>query len=120
VNSRFSTIPYQILPQKRFEDFYHSIFFALLIGSGINARAEVMTNIGRIDIVVETEAAFYIFELKIDKSADIAIDQIQQKNYASSFLNKGKSVTLAGVNFSSETKNISEWKIQKIEDLSDY
>jgi len=56
----------------------------------------------------------YIIEVKIDKSADFALDQINLKQYGERFLIAGKPIVKVGVNFDSETThNITDWKIVK-------
>jgi RecB family endonuclease NucS len=80
-----------------------------MIGSNIFTQAEVSVSSGRIDLIIHTEKTLYIVELKRDKSATIALSQIKEKQYANAFLDKGKAITLVGVNFSTEKKNIGEW-----------
>ena len=92
------------------EGFYHALFLSLLEGMGIKTYSEQKTNIGRIDLVVELPKITYIFEFKKDQSADTALKQIEEKNYAIKYSGKGKKLVLVGVNFSSESRNISDWK----------
>ena len=62
------------------------------------------------DMVVKTALYIYIIEFKIDKSADAALQQIQEKGYHLPFVTDSRPTILIGVNFSSETRGISEWK----------
>ena len=67
------------------------------------------TSDGRIDSLVETDTHIYILEYKLDPSAKVALEQIKQKRYYQAYWNVGKPVLGAGVNFSSESKNIQDW-----------
>ena len=80
------------------------IIFKLL---GQDARAEYATSDGRIDLVVETIRFIYLFEFKLDKSAEEAMAQIEEKGYAAPFALGRQAVVKLGVNFSSKTRNIA-------------
>ena len=77
---------------------------------GLSANAEYATNLGRIDVVLETEKITYIFECKLDKNAGEALKQIEDRKYYQQYMQSGKEIGLVGVNFSSQSRNISEWK----------
>jgi len=78
----------------------------------LSARMRVRhTSFGRMDIEIETDDYVAIFELKIDKSTDEALRQIDEKNYAAPFATSGKKIYKIGVNFSSKTRGIEEYKI---------
>ncbi|MCK6690895.1 MAG: PD-(D/E)XK nuclease domain-containing protein [Thermoanaerobaculia bacterium] len=94
------------------ERFYHAAIHLLFIYMGLRIRSEVCTSEGRADALVETAQRVYILEFKLDQSASAALEQIRQKRYHQSFWNLGKSVVGVGVNFSSNTKNIGEWKAE--------
>jgi len=79
---------------------------------GFRIEAEVCTNQGRIDAVVETAKAIYLFEFKLDKSATEALDQIKDTEFYQKYRLKGKSLTLSGANFDSSKRKVSEWKEQ--------
>jgi len=53
----------------------------------------------------------YIFEFKLNKSADEAIAQIKKKNYAAKYAASGRRVILFGVNFDSEKRQIDDWRV---------
>ena len=102
-------------PKKTSQKYYEldaQAFFWLifrLIGQFI--QCEVQTGEGRSDAVVWTRDAIYIFEFKLDGSAEDAMAQINSKNYAISYENDGRKIVKIGANFSSETKNLTEWVI---------
>lgn len=74
-------------------------------------EVERRTTRGRIDILMQTPKYVYIMELKINKSADEALKQIEEKGYADVFRRDSRIVYKVGINFNSETKKIDDWKI---------
>ena len=69
------------------------------------------TSDGRMDMVVQTNDYIYIFEFKIDQSAEIALAQIEERQYAKPFAMDDRKLYRIGVNFSSATRGITEWKV---------
>lgn len=109
INVHLAKIPYQLFINAH-EGFFQAIFFTFLEKSNIPVAAEVATNIGRIDLVSEMPTRTYIFEFKLDKTATCALDQAAAKKYQERYSHQGKEILLIGINFSSKTKNISDWK----------
>jgi hypothetical protein len=72
--------------------------------------------IGRIDLAVIFPDKVYIIEFKCNQSADTAIQQIQDKGYADMYRSSGKTITLIGINFSTEKRNLAEWKVIEMEE----
>ena len=61
--------------------------------------------------MVQTKDYVYLLELKIDQSADMALQKIEEKRYAKPLESDGRTIYKVGVNFSSETRRMTEWKI---------
>ena len=78
---------------------------------GLYVDVERHTTDGRLDMLVQTDGYIYIFELKIDQSADIALRQIEEKGYAKPFEHDGRKIYKIGINFSTEKRTIDDWKI---------
>ena len=95
------------------EKYYQTIFHVLFTLMGLTIHAEEKTNQGRIDAVVEVIDHIYIFEFKLNDSADAALAQIKKKEYFTKYWLKEKSITLIGANFDSTKRKISEWKHEK-------
>jgi hypothetical protein len=95
LESLFAHIPYTI---KR-EDYYHSLFQFLLSLLSLEAQSEILTDKGRIDVALTTKTHVYIFELKVNNTAKVALEQIKEKRYYERFLNKNKHVVLVGLAF---------------------
>jgi hypothetical protein len=64
------------------------------------------------DVTVETKDYIYIMELKVDKSAEEALRQIEEKQYAAPFATDPRKLFKIGVNFSSAIRGIGEWKVR--------
>ncbi|MDM8550393.1 ATP-binding protein [Desulfobacterales bacterium HSG2] len=110
VKAIFASIPYA-LETKRDEAYFHTIFYLMVCASGVNARSEIMSCKGRVDLVMEFPDKIYIIEFKCNQSAQAGIDQIREKGYADPYRQCGKKIILMGINFDSEKRNIIEWKI---------
>jgi len=85
---------------------------------GFYTEVERHTTDGRMDMLIQTQDFIYIIEFKLDKSANEALQQIKDKQYAKPFEHDTRALYEIGVNFSSRTRRIEGWKIQKLERLS--
>lgn len=63
-----------------------------------------------LSVIVETNDYVYIFEFKLDGTADEAMHQIEAKGYAREYEADKRKVYLIGAVFSSETGTIEDWK----------
>ncbi len=113
INSLFKNIPSHIFIKEK-EAYYHAIIYLVFNYLGQIMEAEVHTSYGRIDAVVETASHIYLLEFKLDKSAAEALSQIIQKKYADKYLPNEKKVNGIGINFSSETKSVSDWEVKEL------
>lgn len=113
LQSVFKGLPYQLY-EKMPERFYHASIHLLFTYLGLRIQSEVCTSDGRADCVVETDTRVYIMEFKLDQSADAALTQIKQKKYYQAFWQKGKPLTGIGVSFSSQSRNIADWKAEDL------
>ena len=71
------------------------------------------TSQGRMDVTIQTKDYVYIIELKLDKSAEEALQQIKDNHYDLPFQADPRKLFLIGVNFSSETRTVEEWRIEE-------
>ncbi|ACJ75362.1 conserved protein, with A weak D-galactarate dehydratase/altronate hydrolase domain [Thermosipho africanus TCF52B] len=97
------------------ELLYSSWIYLILAMSGFNVSMEEEQILGRPDIVLKYNNEVFIFEVKIDKSPDLAIKQIKEKNYFKKFLSN--SVYAVGISISSKSRNVSEVLIEKIDEV---
>ncbi|KAA3791275.1 ATP-binding protein [Bacteroides ovatus] len=104
-----STIPY--CDNTKFEGHYQQVFYIIFSLLGYYVDVEVRTPRGRVDIVLRTKTTLYLMELKLDKSAGEAMEQIDLKNYPERFALCGLPVVKVAVSFDSERCTIGDWKI---------
>ena len=95
------------------ENNFHNAFFLLMDLVGLETETESATSDGSIDITVRTDDYIYVIELKYDGSAEQALRQIDEKKYDRKYQMDGREIIRIGVNFSSETRCIEDWKIQR-------
>ena len=95
------------------ENNFHNDFFLLMDLIGLETETESATSDGSIDITVKTDDYIYVIELKYDGSAGQALHQIEEKKYDRKFRMDGREIIRIGVNFSSDTRCIEDWKIQR-------
>ena len=93
------------------ERYFQYTFYLIfrLLGT-YTVRAEHHSSRGRADCVVETPKYVYIFEFKLDGTADEALAQIEEKGYARPYAADARQVIRVGASFSSETGTLEEWK----------
>ena len=87
------------------------IIFTLI--SDYFADVEIHTPTGRVDLVLQTRTTLYLFELKLDKSADAAMKQIDLKDDAQRFALCALPTVKAAVSFDTERRTIGDWIIMK-------
>lgn len=109
VKTIFSGFPYDAIGIPHLERHYHNLIYTISVLLGLQAKTEHHTSGGRIDMLVETPEYVYIFEFKLDHSAEAAMRQIRRKRYADCYLADRRKVVLIGVNFSSTHRSIDNW-----------
>ena len=105
-----SGCPYEMA--KDIELHYQNVLFIVFRLAGLYTQVEYHTSYGRIDLVLQAKDYVYVMEFKLDGSADDAMKQIEEKQYALPFAGDRRKVYKIGVNFSSETRNIERWIIK--------
>ncbi len=113
IKAIYASIPYNELVFNA-ENAWHASFLSMLRLMGANIIGEVTTNIGRIDAVLTTPNDIYIIEFKFDQSAEKAIEQIKENKYYEPYLDSNKKIHLLGINFSTQDKNIVQWKCEEL------
>jgi hypothetical protein len=109
IEKGLSSFAYQVFVDAK-ERTYQAMLLSMLYGMGFDPLSETTTNIGRIDVVLEVPKTTYILELKLNSSAEKALQQIHEKEYFKPYIHKGKKIVIIGANFSSELRNVSDWK----------
>lgn len=107
----FSSIPYEL--HESTERHYQAVFYLVFRLLGQFIDAEVRSANGRADAVVKTEKFIYVFEFKLNGTAEDALKQIDDKGYMIPYTLDGKSIIKIGVNFDMSIRNIADWKVEK-------
>ena len=96
------------------ERYFHYTFYLLMkLISVYTVYTEKEQSQGRVDCIVETDDYVYIFEFKLDGTAEEALKQIEDKGYAKPYISDKRKVYKIGVSFSSETGTIEGWKAEE-------
>ena len=103
------TVPY--CDNANSEGHYQQLLYVIFSLFGRYVDVEVHTPTGRVDIVMKTAKALYLFELKLNMSAQTAINQIDLKDYSSKFALSGLPIVKVGINFDPERRTIGDWKV---------
>ena len=110
LQSFLADCPYELA--KDIELHYQNVLFIVFRLAGLYTKVEYHTSRGRIDLVLQTDSYVYVMEFKLDGSAEQALQQIEDKQYALPFAKDSRKVYSIGVNFSSETRNIERWIVK--------
>jgi hypothetical protein len=107
INTLFASVPYQIFDTKQ-EKYFHAILFLAFKLCGYHIVSEVSTSHGRVDALMQVGNKIYLFEFKLNDSAENALQQIRDKGYYRQYLGQGKEIYLIGINFSGATKSVEK------------
>ena len=109
LSSLFANTSYQIQGETE-KDFQYAMYIiSALLGEYV--QVERATSNGRIDLIIQTKEFVYLFELKVNADADVALRQIDEKGYARPFEGDSRKLFKIGVDFSTATRRIEDWKI---------
>jgi hypothetical protein len=117
LRSYFASIPYPeggakfLKKAQTAEWHYANLFFLLFSFMNRSIHTEVKSAIGRADMVMYTARAIYVFEFKVNRPAEEALQQIDEKGYMVPYEADSRKLVKCGVNFSSKTRTLEEWKV---------
>ena len=113
MTSFLASIPYTMRRkenEREKERYFHYTFYLIMrLISVYTVYTEKVQSHGRVDCIVETPDYVYIFEFKLDGTADEALRQIEEKGYAREYESDNRKLYKIGAVFSSETGTIEEW-----------
>ena len=95
------------------EYYYETIFYLIFSFMNRHIQTQVKTCRGRADMVMHTAKAIYVFELKINKSAQEALNQIDDRGYMIPYTADKRKQVKCGISFSTQTRTIEEWIIKE-------
>ena len=104
-----STVPY--CDRTDYEGHYQQMLYIIFSLLGAYVDVEVRTPMGRVDMVMRTTTTLYVVELKLNQSAEAAMQQIDLKNYPERFALCGLPVVKVGINFDMERHTLKDWVI---------
>ena len=107
----FADFPYEL--NDKTERHYQVIVYLIFKLMGQFTQAEVHSAKGRADAVVQTKDYVYVFEFKLNGTAEEALQQIGEKGYAAPFKGDSRQLVKVGVEFSAETRNVKRWLVEK-------
>lgn len=110
LQSFFADTPYELVRDR--ELHYQNVLFIVFKLIGLYVKAEYHTSQGRIDLALQTDKYIYVMEFKLEGSAEEALRQIEEKQYALPFASDKRQVFQIGINFSSQTRNIEKWLVR--------
>ena len=112
LQSFFADTPYELA--RDLELHYQNILFIVFKLLGFYVQAEYHTSQGRIDLVLKTQDYIYVMEFKLDGTAEEALQQIEDKQYALPFATDPRKVYKVGVNFNNRMRNIEKWLVREV------
>ena len=114
LTSFLASIPYTMRRkenERERERYFHYTFYLIMrLISVYTVYTEKVQSHGRVDCIVETPEYVYIFEFKLDGTAEEALSQIEEKGYAREYESDSRKLYKIGAVFSSETGTIEDWK----------
>jgi hypothetical protein len=117
LTSFLADIPYSMRrkeTERERERYFHYTFYLLMrMVSVYTTYTEKQQSEGRVDCIIETPDYIYIFEFKLDGTADEALQQIEDKGYARPYEADSRKLFKVGVSFSSQTGTVDDWKIKE-------
>ena len=102
-------IPYE--QGKPGEIYFRNLLFTIFRLVGFYCEVEHPVEGGRSDVVIKAKDFIYVLELKVDQSAEAALRQIEEKGYAAPYAADPRKLFKLGVNFSTKSKRVDEWRI---------
>ena len=107
LQSFFADTPYEMI--RDLELHYQNVLFIVFKLVGFYVKVEYHTSEGRVDLVLQTDRFIYVMEFKLNGTAEEALRQINEKQYARPFETDGRKLFKVGVNFSKKSRNIEKW-----------
>lgn len=111
LKSFLSDIPYDLSKNKPEVYFENNIYIIFKL-MGFIVETEYRTSSGRIDLLVRAKGFTYVIELKLNGTAEDALSQIEERQYALPFAKDSRQLFKIGISFSKETRNIDRWIIR--------
>ena len=112
LQSLFAKIPFHKSDPALLELHYRNMMYLVSSLVGLTVHTEYQTSNGRIDLVMETAEYVYVMEFKLERPAHVAMEQIDDKQYALPFKADGRQVVKIAASFSNKTRTIENWVVE--------
>ena len=89
--------------------FQYTFYLIMCLLGRYNTYIEKETSQGRIDCILECPEYVYIFEFKLNSTAEVALKQIEEKDYALPYAADARKIFKVGISFSSETGTVNDF-----------
>jgi hypothetical protein len=114
----FASIPHNWYRKNNlvsYEGYWASLVYCLFAALGVETRAEEVSHRGQVDLVIQYQGRLWLLEFKVDGGNDGqgALDQIKSKGYHQRYA--GQPVTLIGIDFNREQRNLSGFAWERVE-----
>lgn len=109
IKAFIASMPYHYDNTK--EPDFQTIMYMIFSLLGMYVKVEVATALGRADAIIETADYIYIIEYKVNQSTDVALQQIEDRGYATPYLSDPRKLVRVGMNFSSKLRGLESWKV---------
>lgn len=113
LQSLFSGYHYDQIDLGDLELHYRNVIYLVMKLMGFYTEAEMRTASGRIDLLVGTHNYLYLFEFKLNKSSQEAMDQINDRDYLLPYKADGRKIIKIGANFDDKIRSISDWMVEE-------
>ena len=113
LKSLYAAMPYGPTERSVQEYSFERVLLTLLWSQAIKCRTEDRQANGQADIVAEHPSGIFIFELKVDESAEAALEQVRRRGYDLPYRAKGQPIWLVGLGFDRQTRLLIEAKSEK-------
>ena len=112
LQGHLASLPYHEGPDAalKSESVFRNVIASIFLPTGQMVHTEKHTSQGRIDSVVETPEHVYIFEFKVDKPVEEALEQIERNGYATPCAGDARTLHKIGAVFSTKTRTFSDWR----------
>ncbi len=113
IDSLIQSVPDQNYVKNE-EKFFHAIVHLIFTITGSDVRSEVHTSVGRLDTMIVTANHIFLFEFKMNETAEFALQSIKDRRYAEGLRYLQKPITGVGVSFNIKTKGVADWKSEDL------
>lgn len=113
LDALIGVIPYDHRQAER-ESIFTIITVLAFKLTGAESYSEVHNSTGRCDVLAKTDDYIYVIEVKLDGTAQEALDQLLNTNYLQSYLEDRRRKIALGITFSSETRKVADYLVQEV------